>query len=63
MFDYELVSKMGNSGVDILLIGNYLDKPMPIEKIVNMIEELVKEGRVTKERVLEASKRIRKLTE
>jgi len=52
-----------NSGVDILLIGNYLDKPMPIEKIVNMIVELVKEGRVTKERLLEASRRIKRLTE
>jgi beta-N-acetylhexosaminidase len=50
-----------NSGVDILLIGNYLDKPVPLDKMVIMIEELVKEGRVTKQRLIDANQRIKKL--
>ena len=47
-----------NSGVDILLIGNFLDKPVKIKKIVNTIVDLVKSGRVKKERLEEAVRRI-----
>jgi beta-N-acetylhexosaminidase len=50
-----------NSGVDILLIGNYLDKPVKIEKVISTIEELVKDGKVSKDRLLEAHDRIEKL--
>jgi len=50
-----------NSGVDILLIGNYLDKPVKIQKILKTIEDLVTEGRVSIERLKEANKRINNL--
>ena len=50
-----------NSGVDILLIGNYLDKPVKIESIIKTIQELVEEGKVSIERLKEANKRINNL--
>lgn len=50
-----------NSGVDILLIGNFLDKPVRFEKIVDTIYELVLEGRVSVERLRESNERIRSL--
>jgi len=50
-----------NSGVDILLIGNFLDKPVKLEKIVDTIYELVLEGRVSVERIKEANERIKSL--
>lgn len=50
-----------NSGVDILLIGNFLDKPIKIDKIVDTIVELIKEGRVKKERLEDANNRINRL--
>ncbi len=50
-----------NSGVDILLIGNYLDKPVKIDKITSTIEKLVQEGKVSKKRLLEANSRIKTL--
>ncbi len=50
-----------NSGVDILLIGNFLDKPLKIKKIVNTIVELVKSGEVKKQRLEDANSRIKSL--
>ena len=50
-----------NSGVDILLIGNFLDKPIKIEEIVKSIKKLVKDGKISQERLEEAYNRIEKL--
>ena len=50
-----------NSGVDILLIGNYLDKPIKIEQIINIIIKLVQSGQVDIKRLKEANKRIEKV--
>jgi len=50
-----------NSGVDIVLIGNFLDKPVKFEKIVNTIYELVLEGKISIDRLKEANNRITNL--
>lgn len=52
-----------NSGIDILLIGNYLDKPVKLEKIINILVELVKEKKIKVQRLKEANQRIQKLKE
>ncbi len=49
-----------NSGVDIILVGNFLDKPVKVKKIVNTIIELVKSGEVKKQRLVEANERIKR---
>jgi len=50
-----------NSGIDIILVGNFLDKPIKVSKIVDTIVELVKSGRIKKERLIEANNRIKSL--
>ena len=50
-----------NSGVDIVLVGNFLDKPVKVTKIVDMIVELVESGKIKKQRLIEANNRIKSL--
>ena len=50
-----------NSGVDILLFGNQIGKPIKVQKIVSIIKDLLKEGRVTLSQIDEANQRINRL--
>ena len=62
-YDFKEALKLAiNSGVDILLIGNFLDKPVKIKKIVDTIVELVKSGKIKRERLEEANRRIKDLS-
>ena len=62
-YDFKEALKLAiNSGVDILLVGNFLDKPLKVKKIINTIVELVKSEEVKKERLEEANRRIKSLS-
>ncbi len=50
-----------NSGVDMLLFANQLSKPLEIDKIVNIVVELVREKRIDIDKIDKANKRIEKL--
>jgi beta-N-acetylhexosaminidase len=50
-----------NSGVDILLISNFLDKPIKLQEIVHTIHNLILDDRVSINRIKESIKRIDKI--
>ena len=51
-----------NAGVDMLLFGNQLQKAIMPDRLIAMITEAVKEGRISKSRIEEANRRIEKLS-
>ncbi len=62
-YDFKEAMKLAiNSGVDIVLVGNFLDKPIKVKKIVDTIVELVKSGEIKRERLEEANRRIKRLS-
>ena len=50
-----------NSGVDLLLFANQNRDKISLNKILNIVERLVKEQKLTKSRIKEAYKRVQKL--
>jgi len=50
-----------NSGVNILLIGNYLAKPVLLDKVILNIKELVESGKIDKKLLELSIKRIQEL--
>ena len=52
------LTKAINAGVDILLFGNQLAKPIMIESLVKNIEALVQNGEIKLSRIKEANRRI-----
>jgi len=61
-YDFKEALKLAiSSGVDIVLIGNFLDKPIEVKKIVDTIVELVKSGEIKRERLEEANRRIKRV--
>jgi len=50
-----------NSGVDILLFANQLAEPLSLEKIIAVVKEEIKSGKITKERIESAYQRVQKL--
>ena len=50
-----------NAGVDMLLFGNQIGKPYDVGMIIRIIEGLVEEGVVTRERIHNANMRINAL--
>ncbi len=52
-----------NAGVDLLLFGNQLSKPLKLQEIINTIKLLVKEGSVSEKRIDEANRRIERVKE
>ncbi len=50
-----------NSGVDLLLFANQNRYPISLNKVVNIIEKLIKERKVTFARIKEAYRRVEKL--
>jgi beta-N-acetylhexosaminidase len=57
----ESITRAINAGVDLLLFGNQIGKPYDIEMLIALIASLVEEGRVSRERILEANERIDRL--
>jgi beta-N-acetylhexosaminidase len=57
----ESIARAINAGVDLLLFGNQIGKPYDIEMLIALIASLVEEGRVSRERILEANERIDRL--
>lgn len=52
-----------NAGCDMLLFGNQLSRPVDPQYIIEMIYKLVREGRISSERIEEANARITLLRE
>ncbi len=59
----ESVALAINSGVDMLLFGNQLSTPLSLVEIIKIIKKLIDENRVSKERIEEASRRVRIMSE
>ncbi len=62
--NYDLNSSLRlaiNSGIDMLLFGNQLSKPISIDSLVNRVKLLVKSGKISKNRIDEAYKRVVRL--
>ena len=59
----ETVTLALNSGVDILLFANQLAKPLSLEKIVSVIKEQVKAGKIEEHRIDISYARVQKLKE
>ncbi len=50
-----------NAGVDLLLFGNQVEKPIKIKKIIDTVKVLIKEGDVSIDQIDEANERIDRL--
>lgn len=50
-----------NAGVDMLLFGNQTGKPYDVQMLINRIAALVAQGKISRERIAEANRRIIKL--
>ncbi len=50
-----------NAGVDMLLFGNQIAKPYTPQMLIDLIAQLVAEGKIEKERIHEANRRIDRL--
>ncbi len=50
-----------NAGVDMLLFGNQIGKPITVQKIVSIIKDLLKRGKITSAQIDKANKRINRL--
>lgn len=59
----ESVTLALNSGVDLLLFANQLEKPVGLDAIVKVIKEQVKAGKISEKRIDEAYGRVTKLKE
>jgi beta-N-acetylhexosaminidase len=59
----ESVTLALNSGVDILLFANQLEKPIGLDAIVKVIKAQVKAGKISEKRINEAYVRVKKLKE
>ncbi len=55
------VSLAINSGVDMLLFANQIDKPIKIEEVIETIKDLIKEGKVDRSLIDKADRKIDKL--
>jgi len=55
------ITKAINADIDMLLFGNQLSKPIKIDKLVEMIEALVKRGDIKLSRIEEANVRINRI--
>jgi beta-N-acetylhexosaminidase len=63
-FDFnQTLSSAVNASVDMLLFGNQLSKPIMIDRLVEEIKALVKVGKISKEKIIEANQRIDKIKE
>ncbi len=50
-----------NAGLDMLLFGNQIDKPIDAKEIINLVKDLVKEGKIPIKTIDLANDRINKL--
>jgi len=60
--DEAIVSAV-NAGVDMLLFGNQIGKPYDVQMLIDRIATLVVQGKISRERIAEANRRIVKLKE
>ena len=60
--DETIVSAI-NAGVDMLLFGNQIGKPYDVQMLIDRIAALVVQGKISRERIAEANRRIVKLKE